>query len=62
MNKLKYLSVAVNALKRLKNQNAVAAKGLYLIDINAMPHAIVYFLMNLAFEGFVFFLVQMKIQ
>ncbi|XP_069562676.1 RNA exonuclease 1 homolog [Brachyistius frenatus] len=26
MNKLKYLSVAVNALKRLKNQSAVAAK------------------------------------
>lgn len=33
-----------------------------IVDINAMPHAIVYFLMNLAFEGFVFFLVQMKIQ
>uniref|UniRef100_A0A3Q3IJU6 Exonuclease domain-containing protein n=1 Tax=Monopterus albus TaxID=43700 RepID=A0A3Q3IJU6_MONAL len=27
VNKLKYLSVAVNALKRLKNQNTVAAKG-----------------------------------
>ncbi|CAK6959725.1 RNA exonuclease 1 homolog [Scomber scombrus] len=27
MNKLKYLSVAVNALKRLKNQNAVAAEA-----------------------------------
>lgn len=27
MNKLKYLSVAVNALKKLKNQNAVTAKG-----------------------------------
>lgn len=27
VNKLKYLSVAVNALKRLKNQNAVTAKG-----------------------------------
>uniref|UniRef100_A0A3Q0QZ88 Zgc:152968 n=1 Tax=Amphilophus citrinellus TaxID=61819 RepID=A0A3Q0QZ88_AMPCI len=26
-NKLKYMSVAVNALKRLKNQSAVAAKG-----------------------------------
>uniref|UniRef100_A0A667Y1T5 RNA exonuclease 1 homolog n=1 Tax=Myripristis murdjan TaxID=586833 RepID=A0A667Y1T5_9TELE len=27
VNKIKYLSVAVNALKRLKNQNAAAAKG-----------------------------------
>uniref|UniRef100_A0A7N6BYH6 Exonuclease domain-containing protein n=1 Tax=Anabas testudineus TaxID=64144 RepID=A0A7N6BYH6_ANATE len=27
VNKLKYLSIAVNALKRLKNQSAVAAKG-----------------------------------
>lgn len=27
VNKLKYLSVAVNALKRLKNQTVVAAKG-----------------------------------
>lgn len=27
VNKLKYMSVAVNALKRLKNQSAVAAKG-----------------------------------
>lgn len=27
VNKLKYLSVAVNALKRLKNQSTVAAKG-----------------------------------
>lgn len=28
VNKLRYQSVAVNALKRLKNQSAVAAKGL----------------------------------
>lgn len=27
VNKLKYLSIAVNALKRLKNQSAVTAKG-----------------------------------
>ncbi|XP_023143924.2 uncharacterized protein LOC111580423 isoform X3 [Amphiprion ocellaris] len=27
MNKLKYLSIAVNALKKMKNQSAVAAKG-----------------------------------
>lgn len=26
INKLKYLSIAVNALKRLKNQNAAPAK------------------------------------
>lgn len=26
VNKLKYLSIAVNALKRLKNQNAAPAK------------------------------------
>lgn len=27
VNKLKYLSVAVNALKKLKNQSVAAAKG-----------------------------------
>lgn len=27
VNKLKYLSIAVNALKRLKNQTVAAAKG-----------------------------------
>lgn len=31
INKLKYLSVAVNALKRLKNQSVLAAKGKYCI-------------------------------
>lgn len=29
VNKLKYLSIAVNALKKLKNQSAVPAKGKY---------------------------------
>ncbi|CAJ1069304.1 RNA exonuclease 1 homolog isoform X2 [Xyrichtys novacula] len=32
MNKLKYLSVAVNALKRLKNQSAVAAKDQNMVN------------------------------
>lgn len=36
VNKLKYLSVAVNALKRLKNQSTVAAKGEDLHEVSLM--------------------------
>lgn len=36
INKLKYLSIAVNALKRLKNQNILPAKGMFVIFMHML--------------------------
>lgn len=48
MNKLKYLSVAVNALKRLKKQNA-AAEGENLMGTEPMCTVQVLHLMDFCF-------------
>lgn len=38
VNKLKYLSIAVNLLKRLKNQTAASAKGVDLWRSHPVMH------------------------
>lgn len=46
VNKLKYLSVAVNALKRLKNQTVVAAKGEKTQTVNEMSTMLIKVMYN----------------
>uniref|UniRef100_A0A3Q3GVF3 Zgc:152968 n=1 Tax=Labrus bergylta TaxID=56723 RepID=A0A3Q3GVF3_9LABR len=48
VNKIKYLSVAVNALKRLKNQSAAAAKG---VDVGENLHCSLLNVLITKFEG-----------
>lgn len=53
VNKLKYLSVAVNALKRIKNQNTVSAKGEIFLNFhfNKINYAIKFCLNNVYQPG-----------
>lgn len=50
VNKLKYLSVAVNALKKLKNQSVVAAKGENIRGGKGKP------ITQMTFQGFLWFI------
>uniref|UniRef100_A0A3P8QL54 Exonuclease domain-containing protein n=1 Tax=Astatotilapia calliptera TaxID=8154 RepID=A0A3P8QL54_ASTCA len=47
VNKLKYMSVAVNALKRLKSQSTVAAKGEHFMEKAVGNYLFVKYLQNL---------------
>uniref|UniRef100_A0A3P8QN54 Exonuclease domain-containing protein n=1 Tax=Astatotilapia calliptera TaxID=8154 RepID=A0A3P8QN54_ASTCA len=48
VNKLKYMSVAVNALKRLKSQSTVAAKGEHFMEKAVGNYLFVKYLQNLS--------------